>query len=45
MDTVWKPHVTVAAVLERDGRFLLVEEQTEDGILLNHPAGHLEPDE
>lgn len=45
MDTVWKPHVTVAAVLERDGRFLLVEEQTEDGILLNQPAGHLEPDE
>ena len=28
---VWKPHVTVAAVLERDGRFLLVEELTEDG--------------
>ncbi len=45
MTTVWKPHVTVAAVLERDGRFLLVEEQTDDGILLNQPAGHLEPDE
>ena len=45
MTTVWKPHVTVAAVLERDGRFLLVEEQTDDGILLNQPAGHLEPNE
>ena len=45
MTTVWKPHVTVAAVLERDGRFLLVEEQTDDGILLNQPAGHLEADE
>lgn len=45
MNNVWKPHVTVAAVLERDGHFLLVEEQTDDGILLNQPAGHLEPDE
>ena len=39
---VWKPHVTVAAVVERDGKFLLVEEQTEDGIRFNQPAGHLE---
>ena len=39
---VWKPHVTVAAVLERDGRFLLVEEMTEDGVRYNQPAGHLE---
>jgi 8-oxo-dGTP pyrophosphatase MutT (NUDIX family) len=37
--------VTVAAVVERDGRFLLVEERTEDGLLLNQPAGHLEPGE
>jgi len=29
---VWKPHVTVAAVLERDGKFLFVEEETDDGI-------------
>jgi len=29
-DSIWKPNVTVAAVLERDGRFLLVEEHTED---------------
>lgn len=41
----WKPHVTVAAVLEREGRFLLVEEQTESGIRFNQPAGHLEPGE
>jgi ADP-ribose pyrophosphatase YjhB (NUDIX family) len=39
---VWKPNVTVAAVLERDGKFLLVEEETEDGIRYNQPAGHLE---
>lgn len=39
---VWKPNVTVASVLERDGRFLLVEEATEYGICYNQPAGHLE---
>lgn len=39
---VWKPNVTVAAVLERDGRFLLVEEHTADGLRFNQPAGHLE---
>ena len=39
---VWKPHVTVAAVVERDGRFLLVEEETESGLRFNQPAGHLE---
>lgn len=42
---VWKPHVTVAAVMERDGQFLLVEERTTHGILFNQPAGHLEADE
>lgn len=41
----WKPNVTVAALIERDGRFLLVEEQTTDGLLLNNPAGHLDPGE
>ncbi|QEA14502.1 NUDIX hydrolase [Comamonas flocculans] len=41
----WKPHVTVAAVIERDGRFLLIEEHTSDGLKLNNPAGHLEPGE
>jgi len=38
----WKPNVTVAAVIERDGRFLLVEEETDDGLRFNQPAGHLE---
>ena len=42
---VWKPNVTVAAVVERDGRFLLVEEETARGRLFNQPAGHLEPGE
>lgn len=42
MNTRWKPNVTVAAVIERDGRFLLVEEETSDGLRLNNPAGHLD---
>ena len=42
---IWKPHVTVAAVVERDGKFLLVEEETEDGVRINQPAGHWEPNE
>ncbi|MGJ7525974.1 NUDIX hydrolase [Variovorax sp. GB1P17] len=41
----WKPNVTVAAVIERDGRFLLVEEHADDGLKLNTPAGHLDPGE
>jgi 8-oxo-dGTP pyrophosphatase MutT (NUDIX family) len=41
----WTPRVTVAAIVERDGRFLLVEEHTPDGLRLNNPAGHLEPGE
>jgi len=41
----WKPNVTVAAVVERTGKFLLVEEETERGRLFNQPAGHLEADE
>lgn len=41
----WKPNVTVAAVIEQDGRFLLVEETTTDGLKLNNPAGHLDPGE
>ena len=44
-DPVWKPNVTVAAIVECDGRFLLVEEHTERGILFNQPAGHLDPGE
>jgi ADP-ribose pyrophosphatase YjhB (NUDIX family) len=42
---IWKPNVTVAAVVERDGRFLLVEEDTDHGRRFNQPAGHLEPGE
>ncbi len=42
---IWKPSVTVAAVVERNGRFLLVEEETRDGIRINQPAGHLDPGE
>ncbi len=42
---VWRPHVTVATVVPRDGRFLLVEENVRGNIVLNQPAGHLEPGE
>lgn len=42
---VWKPHVTVAAVAERDGRFLVVEEEVHGRRVINNPAGHLEPGE
>jgi len=45
MSDVWKPSVTVAAIIEREGRFLLVEEETSDGIRFNQPAGHLDPNE
>lgn len=45
MTTRWKPNVTVAAVIAHDGRFLLVEEHTADGLRLNTPAGHLDPGE
>ena len=41
----WAAHVTVAAIVERDGRFLLVEEHTDSGLRLNQPAGHLEAGE
>ena len=42
---IWKPNVTVAAIIEQDGKFLLVEEHTSQGLLFNQPAGHLEPGE
>lgn len=45
MSDIWKPSVTVAAIIERDGRFMLVEEETSDGIRFNQPAGHLDPGE
>nr|WP_315464549.1 NUDIX hydrolase [uncultured Rhodoferax sp.] len=41
----WKPSATVAAVIEQNGCFLLVEEHTPDGLRLNNPAGHLDPGE
>jgi ADP-ribose pyrophosphatase YjhB (NUDIX family) len=43
--SVWKPSVTVAAVAEREGRFLLVEEEADGRRVLNQPAGHLDPGE
>ena len=42
---LWKPSVTVAAVIERDGRFLIVEEEADGRRVLNQPAGHLDPGE
>lgn len=42
---VWKPSVTVAAVIERDGSFLLVEEEADGRRVYNQPAGHWEPGE
>ena len=44
-ETVWKPHTTVAAICERDGRYLLVRENADGRIVYNQPAGHLEPGE
>jgi 8-oxo-dGTP pyrophosphatase MutT (NUDIX family) len=45
----WKPSVTVAAIIERRegdmSRFLLVEEHTPEGLKINNPAGHLDPEE
>ena len=45
MPDPWKPNVTVAAVVARDSRFLLVEENTPQGLRINQPAGHLEAGE
>jgi ADP-ribose pyrophosphatase YjhB (NUDIX family) len=42
MNERWKPSVTVAAIIEREGRYLLVEEHTPEGLRLNNPAGHLD---
>lgn len=44
---IWKPSVTVAAVIEKDNKYLLVEEEPEPGVglFLNQPAGHLDPGE
>lgn len=45
MTEIWRPSVTVAAIIERDGQFLLVEELQEGRRVLNQPAGHLDPGE
>lgn len=44
-DPRWTPHVTVATVVVRDGQLLLVEEAIDGRVVLNQPAGHLEPGE
>jgi 8-oxo-dGTP pyrophosphatase MutT (NUDIX family) len=41
----FKPSVTVAAIIEQSGKFLLVEEHTQEGLKLNNPAGHLDAGE
>jgi 8-oxo-dGTP pyrophosphatase MutT (NUDIX family) len=41
----WHPDVTVATVVVREGRLLVVEEEVRGQRVLNQPAGHLEPDE
>ncbi len=44
-EPIWKPHVTVAALCQRDNRFLMVKEDISGEELYNQPAGHLEPNE
>lgn len=41
----WKPNVVVAAIVEQDGRFLLVEEEADGRFVFNQPAGHLDEGE
>lgn len=41
----WAPHVTVATIVERDGRFLMVYEEADGERVYNQPAGHLDPNE
>ena len=43
--SIWRPSATVAAVVEREGRFLFVEESIDGRLVLNQPAGHLDPGE
>ena len=42
---VWKPHTTVAAIIERDNQFLMIEEMVDNQLVYNQPAGHLDPNE
>lgn len=44
-DSVWRPHVTVASVIQHDDRFLLVREQVNGKTVINQPAGHLDEGE
>ena len=44
-EAIWKPHTTVAALCEREGKYLLVREEIDGVIVYNQPAGHLDPDE
>ena len=41
----WQPHITVATIVEDQGRFLLVEEEADGRAVFNQPAGHLEANE
>lgn len=41
----WAPHVTVATIIERDNRFLMVYEEADGHKVYNQPAGHLDPNE
>lgn len=41
----WMPHITVATIVERNGRFLLIEEEVDDYTVVNQPAGHWEAGE
>ena len=41
----WVPHITVASIIEKDNKFLFVEEYVKNNIVLNQPAGHLEENE
>ncbi|MGD8841742.1 MAG: NUDIX domain-containing protein, partial [Gammaproteobacteria bacterium] len=44
-ESVWKPRATVAALCERDGKYLLVREEVDGKLVYNQPAGHLDPNE
>ncbi|MCP3687120.1 MAG: NUDIX hydrolase [Gammaproteobacteria bacterium] len=44
-DLIWKPHVTVASMVVRDGAFLMVREREQGRVVINQPAGHLEQGE
>jgi|LNFM01.1.fsa_nt_gb 8-oxo-dGTP pyrophosphatase MutT (NUDIX family) len=42
---LWKPNAVVATIVERDGRYLFVEEEADGRAVFNQPAGHLDPGE